>query len=123
MLPDHGSLGYYRGGIDEITEDLIQRGLIISKDAADDLWIIWQSTNLETPFIAGLRKAAREGLSPRQIGLRPAINLEARKLCRNCGAFNVKWLIATTDITDIRVVLLYLGYEEILPNWYWKNWS
>jgi hypothetical protein len=108
-------------GIDEITEDLMQRGLIISKDAADDLWVIWQSTNLETPFITGLRKAAREGLSPRQIEVRPAINLEARKLCRNCGAFNVKWLTVTADTTDIRVVLLYLGYEEILPGWYWKN--
>lgn len=109
------------GGLPDIEADLKDRKLILSDEAFDDFLVLWRAIDLERPFVREQVAAAKEGLSPKQLAMRKELSREAAKLCRNCGAFQLPWLSITAQVGDVQEVLLSLGYEEILPSWFWRD--
>lgn len=110
-----------RNGPDRVEAELKGRGLVESRSALEDLFVVWRALDLELPFDRDLFAAGRRGASPAQFATARAVRSTALELRRNCGAFELASLGGEFPEEDLRVGVELLGYSQILPGWYWRR--
>lgn len=96
-------------------------GLLRDPSSIGGLLAVWDITQIRGGVPASLQGAVRDGMNTRQRSLVPQVKERAAKLRRNSGAVSTRWLQDLGTCDDLEACLVWLGYAQIAPGWFWRD--